>query len=116
VGEHFGGLGPSVVLGALLLVTVLITQLVDNAAVAIVLAPVAYELALASDAEPATFLTAVAICASSAFMTPIAHESTILVMGAGGYRFTDYLKLGTPFSALTWLITWVSTVAIGGLL
>ena len=38
-------------------------------------------------------------------MTPVAHESTILVMGPGGYKFRDYLRLGTPFTLLTWLVT-----------
>ncbi len=114
VAQALGGLGPAWVLGALLLVTVLLTQLLENAAVAIVLAPVAYELARASGGNPATYLTATAVCVSSAFTTPIAHESTVLVMGAGRYRFRDYARLGVPFALLTWLATWAGAVFLLG--
>ncbi|RPJ40219.1 MAG: hypothetical protein EHM19_14025 [Candidatus Latescibacterota bacterium] len=81
------------------------TQLIENAAVAILLSPVAYELALSSGANPKPFLLGVAICVSAAFMTPIAHESTILVMGPGQYRFRDYLLVGTPCALIVWLVT-----------
>ncbi len=101
----FADHSPHLLLAALLLVAVLLTQLIENAAVAIILAPIAYELATASGADPAPFVLGVAICVSSAFMTPMAHESTILVMGPGRYRFRDYLVLGTPFALLTWLVT-----------
>ena len=114
VAHSLGGLGPAFVLGALLLGTVLLTQLLENAAVAIVLAPVAYEVALSSGGDPHTFLVATAICTSSAFTTPIAHESTILVMGAGRYAFRDYLRLGVPFALITWLVTWGAAVVLYG--
>jgi di/tricarboxylate transporter len=90
---------------ALLLLAVLLTQLIENAAVAVILAPLAYQLALAADCHPEPFLLGVAICVSSAFVTPIAHESTILVMGPGRYKFSDYMRLGIPFALLTWLVT-----------
>lgn len=101
----FEGLPPQLLLGALLLLAVLMTQLIENAAVAVVLAPIAYALAVAAECDPAPFLLGVAICVSSAFVTPVAHESTILVMGPGRYRFRDYVVLGGPFALLTWLIT-----------
>jgi di/tricarboxylate transporter len=101
----FAGSSPHLLLGALLLLAVLMTQVIENAAVAAVLAPIAYEVARAGGADPRPFLIGVAVCVSAAFMTPVAHESTILVMGPGRYRFRDYLVLGAPFAALTWLVT-----------
>jgi di/tricarboxylate transporter len=99
------GSSPELLLAALLLATVLLTQLIENAAVAVILAPLAFELAQAAGVRPEPFLLGVAICVSAAFMTPVAHESTILVMGPGRYRFADYLRFGVPFALLTWLVT-----------
>lgn len=105
LAESFAGSSPQLLLMAILLLAVLLTQLIENAAVAVILAPLAYELALASGCHPEPFLLGVAICVSSAFVTPVAHESTILVMGPGRYRFRDYTVLGAPFAVLTWLVT-----------
>jgi di/tricarboxylate transporter len=71
----------------------------------VLLAPLATAVAEAAGCRPAPFLLGVAICVSAAFVTPIAHESTILVMGPGKYRFADYTRLGLPFALLTWLVT-----------
>jgi len=101
----FAGSSPMILLGSLLLLAVLLTQLIENAAVAVLLAPIAFALAKAADCRPEPFLLGVAICVSSAFVTPVAHESTILVMGPGRYRFRDYVVLGGPFAILTWLVT-----------
>ena len=105
MAASFSGMSPQLLLGALLLLAVLMTQLIENAAVAVVLAPISFALAEASGCDPAPFLLGVAICVSSAFVTPVAHESTILVMGPGRYRFRDYVVLGGPFALLTWLVT-----------
>ncbi len=99
------GSSPQLLLLTILLIAVLLTQVIENAAVAVILAPLTYELAVAGDCHPEPFLLGVAICVSSAFMTPVAHESTLLVMGPGRYRFRDYLRLGVPFAVLTWLVT-----------
>lgn len=101
----FAGASPQLLLGSLLLLSVLLTQLIENAAVAVVLAPIAYALSEAADCRPEAFLLGVAICVSSAFVTPVAHESTILVMGPGRYSFRDYVVLGGPFALLTWIVT-----------
>jgi len=101
----FADKSPELLLAALLFVAVALTQLIENAAVAVILAPLAYELAIATGAHPEPFLLGVAVCVSAAFMTPMAHESTLLVMGPGRYRFADYLRSGTPFAVLTWIVT-----------
>jgi len=105
----FAAYGPVALFGALLLLAVLLTQLIENAAVAIILAPLAYDLARAAGADPRPFMIGLAICVSTAFCTPIAHESTILVMGPGGYHFKHYLRIGSALALLTWLITTFAT-------
>jgi di/tricarboxylate transporter len=105
VAGAFAGSSPALLLAIVLLLAVLLTQVVENAAVAVILAPIAYELAIAGGARPEPFLLGVAICVSAAFLTPMAHESTVLVMGPGRYRFADYLRFGVPFALLTWAVT-----------
>ncbi|RRU74602.1 SLC13 family permease [Stutzerimonas xanthomarina] len=86
---------------ALLMVAVmLISNVVNNAAAAVLAAPVAISLARGIDVSADPFLMAVAIGASCAFLTPIGHQSNTLVMAPGGYRFGDYWRLGLPLSIL----------------
>jgi di/tricarboxylate transporter len=99
------GFGPHALFAALLLLTVLFTQIIENAAAAVILAPIAYELALSSGANPTPFLLGMAICTSAGFSTPWAHESTLLVLGPGRYEMRHYLALGLPFTAITWIVT-----------
>ena len=84
VTSGFGDLGPQAVFGALLLVAILLTQVLENSAAAVVLAPIAYELAVSVDAQPLPFLLGMALCCSAGFATPVAHECTLLVMSPGG--------------------------------
>ncbi|MFG6178320.1 SLC13 family permease [Halomonas sp. THAF12] len=87
-----------VTLLALFAIGMLLSNVVNNAAAALLMAPIAASLARGFDASPDPFLMAVAISASCAFLTPIGHQSNTLVMGPGGYRFGDYWKLGLPLS------------------
>jgi di/tricarboxylate transporter len=99
------GVGPGAMLCALLALAVALTQVIENAAVAIILAPLAYEVARAAHADPKPFMVGLAVCVSTAFCTPVAHESTILVMGPGRYRFKHYLAIGSGMAAIAWLLT-----------
>jgi di/tricarboxylate transporter len=109
IAHTFTPYGPIIVLGALLLVAIVLTQLIENAAVAIVLAPIAYRIALEGGLDPKPFLVGLAICVSAAFCSPVAHESTILVMGPGQYRFRHYLQIGVAMAILTWLLAvWIT--------
>jgi di/tricarboxylate transporter len=103
------GFGPMLVLGALLLFAVFMTQLIENAAVAIILAPLAFQMATETGVNPKPFMVALGICVSSAFCTPFAHESTILVMGPGRYQFKHYLQVGGVIAILTWLLATLVT-------
>lgn len=90
---------PAVVTIAVLMVAVmLLSNVVNNAAAAVLAAPVALALAQGMGASPEPLLMAVAIGASSAFLTPIGHQSNMLVMAPGGYGFGDYWRMGLPLS------------------
>ncbi len=80
------------------------SDIVNNAAAAVLIAPIAIKAAEMLNVSPDPFLMAVAISASCAFNTPIGHQSNTLVMGPGGYRFGDYWRLGLPLGFLVALI------------
>lgn len=94
------GMSPLVVLTVLMVVTMIMTDIMNNAASALVTAPIAFSLGQALDVSPDAFLMAVAIGASSAFLTPIGHQNNALIMGPGGYRFGDYWRMGLPLKVL----------------
>lgn len=97
-----GSLHAAVAIGALLVVTTLLSNVINNAAAAVLMAPIALRLAEAMAASADPFLMAVGLGASAAFLTPIGHQSNTLVMGPGGYRFGDYFRLGLPVTLITW--------------
>ncbi len=86
-----------------MVVTVLLSNIINNAAAAVLVAPIALSMALSLGINPDPFLIGVAIAASSSFLTPIGHQSNILVMGPGGYLFGDYWKLGLPLTIIVLL-------------
>ncbi|MEZ5825059.1 MAG: SLC13 family permease [Geminicoccaceae bacterium] len=84
----------------LLLATMLLTDLINNAATVVIMAPVAIAVANEQALNVDTFIMAVAIGASSAFLTPIGHQNNTLVMGPGGYHFGDYWRMGLPLQLI----------------
>jgi di/tricarboxylate transporter len=91
---------PAIALGAIIVLTLLISNVVNNAATAAAMAPIAVSTAQALGVNADTFLMGVAIGASAAFLTPIGHQNNTLILGPGGFGFTDYWKLGLPASIL----------------
>jgi di/tricarboxylate transporter len=91
-------------LAVLLVGTMLLSNVVNNAAAAVLMAPIAITLAREMGFSPDPFLMAVAVGASCAFLTPVGHQSNALVMGPGGYRFGDYWRLGLPLSIIVTLV------------
>jgi len=91
-------------IAGLMAVTMLLSDIINNAATALIMGPIAIRLAdtLALSADP--FLMAVAVGASSAFLTPIGHQSNTLVFSRGGYRFGDYWRVGLPLEVLIVLV------------
>ena len=97
-------LSPAVILFALFLVTMTLSDLMNNVATAVMMAPIAIDLSKALGANPDSFLMAVAVAASCAFLTPIGHKNNALVMGPGGYRFSDYWRMGLPLEVLICIV------------
>ena len=87
-------------LAVILISTLILTDLMNNAATAAVMAPIALGAATQLGVNPDTFLMAVAIGASCAFLTPIGHQNNTLILGPGGFRFTDYWRMGLPLDVL----------------
>jgi len=94
------GYSPIVVLTLLLVVTMTLSDVMNNTATAVIAAPIALEIATRLEVNPDPFLMAVAVAASCAFLTPIGHKNNTLIMGPGGYRFGDYWRMGLPLEIL----------------
>lgn len=95
-----GSLPPWAILAALMVVTMTLSDVLNNTATTIVAAPVGIEMARAMDVSPDPFLMAVAVAASSAFLTPIGHKNNTLILGPGAYRFSDYWRMGLPLEVI----------------
>jgi len=95
-----GSLAPGLLLVLLITLTMLLSNIVNNAAAALLMAPVALSLAGSMGVSADPLLMTVAVGASCAFMTPIGHQSNTLVMGPGGYHFGDYWRMGLPLTLL----------------
>lgn len=93
-------LPPAMMLAGLMIAVMLLSNVINNAAAAILAAPIAIKLAQGMEWSADPFLMAVAVAASSAFLTPIGHQSNTLVMAPGGYKFSDYWRMGLPLSLL----------------
>ncbi|MGI3211206.1 SLC13 family permease [Roseovarius tibetensis] len=84
----------------IMITTIILSSVMNNAATAAVLCPIAIGIAASLDVNPDSFLMAVAIGASCAFLTPIGHQNNTLILGPGGFRFGDYWKLGLPLEII----------------
>ena len=98
------GLPPALVLWGVILTTSLLTEMVTNNAVAVVMTPVAIALATGFGVDPRPFVVGVMIAASASFATPIGYQTNTLVYAPGGYRFTDYLRVGAPLNLLVGVV------------
>lgn len=94
------GLAPWVVLTLLMLITMTMSDVMNNTAMAVVAAPIAIDIAERLEVNADPFLMAVAVASSCAFLTPIGHKNNVLIMGPGGYHFGDYWRMGLPLEIL----------------
>jgi di/tricarboxylate transporter len=94
------GWSPNLILGGIILLTSISTQLLSNNATAVLLLPISISTALGLGVNPKPFIMAVCFGASACFATPIGYQTNLLVYGPGGYRFSDYFKLGIPLNLL----------------
>jgi len=99
------GLPPAAVLTALVLITMTLSDVLNNTATAVITAPIAVDIAQQLNVSPDPFLMGVAVAASCAFLTPIGHKNNALILGPGGYRFGDYWRMGLPLEILVLLVS-----------
>ena len=96
--------GPYAVLSALFILVAVLTNILSNAATAVLFTPVAISLSAELGTDPLPFVLAVIYAANCCFATPIAYQTNLLVMGPGHYRFSDYMRYGGPLVILIWIV------------
>ncbi len=96
--DGLGALGATGLLAGVLIATVLLKELITNKAAVLLIFPIAIATAQSIGADPRGFAIAVAVAAATSFLTPIGIQTNLMVYGPGGYRFTDYLRLGLPLT------------------
>lgn len=101
----FGRFGIWGIIGGLYLLTAVLTIAIHPAALVVIMSPVALEAASVYGISPQAMMMAVAISASAVFMSPVSHPANLLMMGPGGYRFSDYLKAGVPLTLIVMAVT-----------
>ena len=106
------GTEPLIVIIAICMTSVLITQLVMNVAVGAMFFPIMYEAALQTGYEPTPFIIALMIATNAAYMTPIAAPPNMMVYGPGGYRFSDFMRIGLPLTIIVTITGIVSTFLV----
>ncbi|TVP79865.1 MAG: SLC13 family permease [Gemmatimonadales bacterium] len=107
LGQGLEGAGPWLLMGVLFVLTSAMSQVISNTATAVLLAPIAYQLATGIGAAPEPFMMTIAVAASTAFATPVASPVNTLVLGPGGYRFGDFFKVGVALQAIILVVTLV---------
>ena len=102
--SSLGSAGYLVLLGGLVLLTVLLTQVINGAATVTVIAPIAISAALKLELEPRSVAMAIALASSMAFISPLGHSVNVMIMGAGGYTFRDYARVGIPLTIILFIL------------
>ena len=105
--NSYSGNQPMVALSMVFVVTTIFTSILSNTAAAIVLFPIAIASAETLGVSPMPFVIALMVSATVSFATPIGYQTNLMVYGPGGYRFSDYLKIGLPLTLLTFVITMI---------
>jgi di/tricarboxylate transporter len=103
------------VLGLMYVVTATLTNVISNNAAVVLMIPVAVQVAGDLGVSAFAFVLAVTFAASTAFMTPVGYQTNLFVYGPGGYKFTDYLRVGTPLQLVFAVVTTLGIAAIYGL-
>jgi di/tricarboxylate transporter len=104
VVDIVGSLGPLAILAGLFILAALASQVMPNPAVAVLMAPIALNTAADLGVSPYPLMMAVAVSASAAFLSPVGHPANVLIMGPGGYRFSDYIKVGLPLTLVVLVV------------
>lgn len=99
-----GAWGPLAVLGGIFVLTALLTEVISNAAATVLVVPIAIDAAFGLNVNPQTFVMATVIAASTSFLMPVGHQVNVIIYGPGGYKFTDYTRVGIGLNLLILLL------------
>lgn len=103
--EALGNFHPVALLGGIFLLTMILSQTINNSATAVLMAPIAYMAGISLGVSPKPFMIAVAISASTAFLTPVGTTTNAMIITAGRYKFLDYVRVGAPLLLLFFFVT-----------
>jgi di/tricarboxylate transporter len=103
----FGPYGPVATLAGIYLLAAIITQAMSNAAAIVLIVPIALDTAFSLDANYKTFTMAVVIGAATSFLSPVGHKANVLVYGPGGYKFTDYARVGALLTVILLIVSMI---------
>lgn len=106
--DSFGTFGTVGAIVGLLITTMVLTELITNAAAVVLAFPIAIDVAEQTGLDPRLLVIGIAVAGSASFLTPVGYQTNMMVYGPGGYRFSDYLRIGVPLSLVT--ITVISTI------
>tara|TARA_Y100000389_G_scaffold109381_1_gene106439 strand:- start:9840 stop:11630 length:1791 start_codon:yes stop_codon:yes gene_type:complete len=98
-------LTPYFLLAVIYLITMILTEIASNAATAIIMTPITLTLAASFGFDPKPFIFAVCYAASASFITPVGYQTNLMVYGPGGYRYSDYIKVGLPLGVILWIVS-----------
>ena len=96
---------PYVLLAVIYLITMLLTEIASNVATAIIMTPITLKLAEQAQYEPLPFIFAVCYAASASFITPVGYQTNLMVFGPGGYKYSDYIRVGLPLGLILWIVS-----------
>ena len=96
---------PYFLLAIIYLITMVLTEIASNAATAIIMTPITLTLAASFGFDPKPFIFAVCYAASASFITPVGYQTNLMVYGPGGYRYSDYIRVGLPLGIILWIVS-----------